>query len=125
MRKIEKAMVGAVLSGQNWKGSNTAVSHDPVIGGEECEVRLHGHLIAKRYLNGQWEISLAGWNTVTTRSRLSALIRGIAETRTYWKHFNAVYPHGLGVSSGKGIVRLHDARGITTIDSTGWHRVIL
>jgi hypothetical protein len=125
MRKIEREMLSAILAGKDWQHGNTCVSHDPVVGGEECEVRLHGHLIAKRYLNGQWEISLAGWNTVTTRSRLSTLIRGLAETRTYWKHFSAVYPDGLGVSSRKGIVRLHDARGFTTIDSTGWHRVIL
>jgi len=82
MRKIEQEMVTAIRAGRNWKSGNTEVLHDPVIGGCEVEVWLHGNLIAKRYYRGdapgQWQITLAGWNTNTTRSRLNALMYVIA-----------------------------------------------
>lgn len=118
MRKIEREMVAAFLTAAWLAKCNTTVSHDPVIGGIESEVRLHGHLIAKRYVNGELEINLCGYNTNTTRSRLSALIRGIAANEGATS-----YPSGLGVSSRKGVPRLHDARGETVIDAHGWHKV--
>ena len=118
MRKIEREIVTAFLSGEPLAKGNTTVSHDPVIGGIESEVRLHGHLIAKRYVNGVLEVCLCGYNTHTTRSRLSALIRGLAASGEA-----ASYPSGLGVSSRKGVIRLHDARGETVIDAHGWHKV--
>ena len=118
MRKIEREMLWAFLTVETLAKGNTTVSHDPVIGGIESEVRLHGHLIAKRYLNGELEINLCGYNTVTTRSRLNALIRGLAASEG-----GASYPSGLGVSSRKGVIRLHDARGETVIDAHGWHKV--
>ena len=115
MRKIEQQMLAAIKSGKNWKSRNTEVRHDPVIGGAEPEVYLHGHLIAKRYgiHRPRWEITLAGWNTATTRSRLSAIVR----------EFSRVGTQGLGVSTNKGQPYLHDVRGKVTVDSTGWHKV--
>jgi hypothetical protein len=73
MRLIEKRMIDAIASGKNWASGNTRVNHDPVIDGCEVEVYLHGNLIAKRFLHGQWRVTLAGWNTRVTRSRLNAL----------------------------------------------------
>lgn len=73
MRKIERDMIAAIRSGKNWTQGNTSVIHDPVIGATECEVRLHGNLIAKHILRTGWTMSLAGWGTPTTRSRLNAI----------------------------------------------------
>ena len=82
-------------------------------------------------------VSLAGWNTVTTRSRLSALISALADDlakrRPSLSVADAVadasgprlYPHGLGVSTCKGQARIHDARGITNINDNDWHSVQL
>lgn len=62
---------------------------------------------------GRWEVTLAGWNTVTTRSRLSAIVR----------HVSRLGPDGLGVSSRKGQPYLHDYAGKRPIDCWGWHLV--
>lgn len=70
MRKIEQDMISAIIGGYDWKGSNTTVTFD----GDDWEVRLHGNLIA-RCESGDLEVSVAGWNTSTTRSRINALLR--------------------------------------------------
>lgn len=75
MRKIERAMVAAIKAGKNRKDGNTEVVHFAYEGVPDgCHVYLHGHRIAERH-NNTWRFSLAGWNTPTTRSRLSALVR--------------------------------------------------
>ena len=72
-------------------------------------VFLHGNLIASSDDSGaSWEVNLCGWNTSTTRSRLTALIRSKG------------FP---GVSTKGGTPRLHDARGITEIDTGQFHKV--
>ena len=82
MRKIEEAMCAAVKERRDWKSGNTEV-----VNAYWCvNVYLHGNLIYREYLDGTVEFTLAGWNTVTTRSRLNAL--GI-EVRQ--KNFNAIY----------------------------------
>ncbi|UFK09579.1 hypothetical protein [Xanthomonas phage DES1] len=112
MRKIEQQMIKAIKKGKDWTSGNTKVINM----GNITNVYLHGHMIAIAHPNhGTLEISLAGWNTVTTRSRLSALIR----------EFAALGPDGLGVSTKQGQPRLHDAMGMRNIDSTGWHEVAL
>ena len=118
MRKVEKEMLAAIDNGLDWRGGNTRVEQRPVIAGLEVEVTLHGHLIAKRYFCGEdkpgrWEVTLAGWNTRTTRSRLSALIR----------HISRLGPEGLGVSDRKGQPFVHDFEGKRPINCNGWHRV--
>ena len=70
MRKIERDMVSAINGGYDWRSSNTTVTFD----GDDWEVRLHGNLIA-RYVGGKLEVSVAGWNTHTTRSRVNAILR--------------------------------------------------
>ena len=66
MRNIEKDMLAALAQGREWKSGNTSVSS----GGE---VRLHGHLIATLH-GGELTIKDAGWQTVTTKSRINALL---------------------------------------------------
>lgn len=108
MRKIEENMIQAMRDGRARQIGNTTVHHTEGL----CSVYLHGHMICQRGPLGL-HVSLAGWDTVTTRSRLSAIVRAFADNGGA----------GLGVSSRKGVVRLHDARGETVIDATGWHRV--
>jgi hypothetical protein len=113
MRKIEQQMLAAIKSGKNWKSRNTEVRHNECPMTWQTHVYLHGNLIAKLSPAGKWEISLAGWNTATTRSRLTAIIR----------EFSRVGTQGLGVSTNKRQPYLHDVRGKVAIDSTGWHKV--
>lgn len=89
MGKIETDMIRAITTGEDWHGGNTSVTHDPVIGDVEVEVRLYGHLIAKRFKGTGWEFNLCGYNTPLTRSRMSALICELV-------------PKSLGVSTQKG-----------------------
>ena len=69
MRKIEKKMNQAIRSRQNWTSGNTCVFSD-----DGSRVYLHGNLIAR--VGGPFmDILDGGWQTVTTKSRLNALIR--------------------------------------------------
>lgn len=68
MRQIEKNMVQAVKAGRNFRSNNTVVTVD----GSGIKVYLHGNCIYTIF-QGVARFTLAGWNTVTTRSRLNAL----------------------------------------------------
>ena len=65
MRKITRDAVQAFYAGTNYRNTNTEVKNGVYM--------LHGNIIAVRYDNGDIEISLAGWNTNTTRERLNGL----------------------------------------------------
>lgn len=76
MRAIEKQLVAAIRTGSNFCKSNTMYN------AETGQVFLHGNLIAEVETNQLSESTatpirmhwtLAGWPTVTTRSRLNAL----------------------------------------------------
>ena len=69
MRKIETEMNSAVLSRRNFSKANTSVSINDRI----AEVRLHGNLIA-RVGDNFVQILDGGWQSVTTKSRLNALL---------------------------------------------------
>jgi len=66
MRKITKQIAEALANGKNKTIGNTATI--------DGKVYLHGNKIAEWKENGLY-MSLAGWNTTTTRERLN----GIAE----------------------------------------------
>lgn len=124
MRKIEQNMVAAVnalrSAGDNatWQKDNTQViNHAIPNAGSATEIMLHGNHIATISENDSLTISLAGWNTQTTRSRLSALIIGFARVGRW--------PDGMGVSVSKTKPYLHDANGKRKIDNDGWHVVQL
>lgn len=66
MRKITKQAVSALLSGNNYKGSNTTVKNG--------WLSLHGNEIAQLDLiTGELRISNAGWFSNTTKERLNGL----------------------------------------------------
>jgi hypothetical protein len=69
MRKIERQMVAAIKAGKDFKLDNTEV----VACSNVVDVFLHGNLIARV---GETFIELfdGGWQTVTTKSRLNAII---------------------------------------------------
>ncbi len=92
MRKIESQMCHAVRQRYEFAKDNTAVSIDRSGERPVAEVRLHGNLIA-RIGDGFMQLSSAGWETVTTKSRLNALLRegvwggtghGIFQKDFYW-----------------------------------------
>lgn len=79
MRKIESQMCSAVHNSQNWSNANTTVSFNE----EEnvSVVRLHGNKIAT-VGDDYVEIFDGGYQTVTTKSRLNALINEFCEPTT-------------------------------------------
>ena len=71
MRKIEKQMCAAIHNNVNWSSGNTAVYFDPETG--VSIVRLHGNKIAE-ISDNDMTIFDGGYQSVTTKSRLNALI---------------------------------------------------
>ena len=71
MRKIEQQMNSAVANNKNWQSGNTTVHYNEENG--ESIVRLHGNKIA--VIGDDFlQIFDGGWQTVTTKSHLNALI---------------------------------------------------
>ena len=71
MRKIEQQMNTAIRYRRNWAGSNTMVR----VYKEVVEVFLHGnHIASVDTATNQLQIFDGGWQTVTTKSRLNALL---------------------------------------------------
>ena len=73
MRKIEQQMNSALLRKANWSGSNTTVQYNELT---NCSsVYLHGHQIATLdHSTKALKLSSCGYTTVTTKSRLNALL---------------------------------------------------
>ena len=71
MRKIEHEMNQAIAQGRDWSKANTSVHFNSEEG--VAVVRLHGNKIAEI---GEGFITLfdGGWQTVTTKSRLNAIL---------------------------------------------------
>tara|TARA_B100001173_G_scaffold26426_1_gene20823 strand:+ start:578 stop:925 length:348 start_codon:yes stop_codon:yes gene_type:complete len=73
MRKIERQMNFAISNKGNWSSSNTQVSFND---STNCSsVFLHGHNIATvDHSTNAVKVSSCGWQTVTTKSRLNAIL---------------------------------------------------
>ena len=88
MRKIEEQMNMAIRARKCWAGSNTTVRAY----NDSIDVYLHGHCIAwLDIINDVWTLSSCGWETVTTKSRLNALMSefnlgGIFQKNYQWYH---------------------------------------
>ena len=96
MHKIDEQVRAAFLTGSNVKLSNTQI--------EDNMLFLHGNKIAHLHDNGFIYITLAGWNTQTTRARI-----------------NAILPRGYVLKSKNGQPLLN---GIE-INASEWYRVDL
>ncbi len=144
MRKVEQQIIGAIASLQSGVFANTAITVES--DGRDnaphvVRVVLHASLIAQFNVRhdrtvSDLRITLAGYNTRITRSRLSLIIRHAAGARAdampsglgiSARGEDAAgpyrYPSGLGISARGDVVRLHDARGETVIDADSWHKV--
>tara|TARA_B100000482_G_scaffold102911_1_gene74142 strand:- start:267 stop:599 length:333 start_codon:yes stop_codon:yes gene_type:complete len=79
MRKIERQMNEAILNRKDFFSSNTSVENyvNNITGVKEAVVKLHGNHIAT--VGETLQICDAGWQTVTTKSRLNALCNEFAE----------------------------------------------
>jgi len=99
-RIIEAQMNRAIYQLKNFSKGNTRVE---ITDDGEVKVFLHGHNIAKK-IGHRWHINLCGWNSNTTRSRLSALLREFC---------------GTYVATKQGQAYL----GNEPIDSEGWYLV--
>ena len=84
MRKIEKTMCLAVSANRSFSCGNTLVTNND----GETRVYLHGNMIYKRNEDGEF-FTLAGWNTVTTRSRLRALGVDVSQ-KNFMPYYNGV-----------------------------------
>ena len=71
MRKIERQMNTAIRERRNWAGSNTTVMINE--NNNKAKVYLHGNLIAE-VCDEFVAIFDGGWQSVTTKSRLNALL---------------------------------------------------
>ena len=73
MRKLERQMNQAIRGQRNWAGSNTTVFTTD--NGLESTVYLHGNHIATYFhYDRTLQIFDGGWQSVTTKSRLNALL---------------------------------------------------
>lgn len=81
MRVLEYKMRNAVNNKKRASIGNTFVN----VEGSDVFVYLHGNLIYKE-VGGVKSFTLAGWNTVTTRSRLNAL--GCDVTQRNWMPYH-------------------------------------
>ena len=78
MRKIEQQMNEAILYRKDFFKGNTSVeNYITETGAREAIVKLHGNHIAT--VGDTLQICDAGWQTVTTKSRLNALCNEFAE----------------------------------------------
>ena len=78
MRKIEQQMNEAILYRKDFFKGNTSVeNYITETGAREAVVKLHGNHIAT--VGDTLQICDAGWQTVTTKSRLNALCNEFAE----------------------------------------------
>ena len=78
MRKVEQQMNEAILNRKDFFKGNTSVeNYITETGAREAIVKLHGNHIAT--IGDTLQISDAGWQTVTTKSRLNALLNEFAE----------------------------------------------
>ena len=88
MRKIEQQMNRAVVNKINWSNSNTFVEYNE---STNCStVVLHRTAIAVYDHNTQaLKLNTGGWHTVTTKSRLNAILQGlISGASVFQKNFD-------------------------------------
>ena len=69
MRKVTQTIATAFLAGKSASLNNTKTDGQ--------HVWLHGNLIASKNPDGSVNVTLAGWNSATTRDRLNGLIRAM------------------------------------------------
>ena len=109
MRKIETNMNTAIKKGRDFRSGNTEVSAFTcgATGRPGSIVKLHGNKIAEVYANSIVLFD-GGWQTVTTKSRLNALLdefatgTGVIQRNFEWfltyKHLKEDFVNGMEVA---------------------------
>ena len=98
MRKIEQQMNRAISNKADWSSSNTRVEYN---NNTNCSsIYLHGHQIATVSHNtNALKLSSCGWQTVTTKSRLNAILQeliaggGVVQRDFNWYLSYAIQSH--------------------------------
>ena len=91
MRKIEQQMVDALIANKkHWASGNTQVDCAP---DGRSTVHLHGNLIAIIDA-GNVSVTLAGWPTPTTRSRVNTLLGAFGVNARVYQHKGAQWLQG-------------------------------
>ena len=93
MRKIEREMIQAIIDRRDWSKANTSVEVHPssdIPTRKTMYIKLHGNTIGQYDDDGTLLINHQGWKTVTTKSRLNALIKFVLGDMSgiYQKNFN-------------------------------------
>lgn len=101
MRQITADINQAFYEGRKLTKSNTFTDGE--------NVYLHGNKIAYHDEHGVW-VSLAGWNTVTTRERVNGLLPRKAEGGFVQRNHGAYY-----------VKYIDGKQKLTAIDENGWH----
>tara|TARA_Y100001973_G_C5174532_1_gene321043 strand:- start:707 stop:1003 length:297 start_codon:yes stop_codon:yes gene_type:complete len=84
MRKVTKQIAEALKGGVSKTVSNTSTF--------EGNVYLHGNRIAQMHKDGTVYMSLAGWNTPTTRERLNGIAKVLGiKARFSQKNFDPYF----------------------------------
>lgn len=110
MRKIEKQMLSAILTGKEFRSANTVVTVRKRSDGVTItSVELHGNLIAQAssYDGDMWGFKLCGWNTPTTRSRVNAIMGAMCKGNP-------------GVHMVRGQLRFSQFSKSWAVDSVDW-----
>ena len=96
MRKIEQQMNTAIRYRRNWAGSNTMVR----VSREVIEVFLHGnHIASVDTATNDLTLFDGGWQSVTTKSRLNALLAEFTpERRIFQKDWQWFISDFLGMA---------------------------
>ena len=96
MRKIEQQMNTAIRYRRNWAGSNTMVR----VSREVIEVFPHGnHIASVDTATNDLTIFDGGWQSVTTKSRLNALLSEFTpERRIFQKDWQWFVSDFLGMA---------------------------
>ena len=94
MKKIDRQAAAAFVANMPFSGGNTIVT----VENDTVTMRLHGHIIASmRRKDNTLALTLAGYNTMTTRARLNGILdtlRMVENCRYTQKDFSAVLHYG-------------------------------
>ena len=107
MRKIEQQMNNAISNNLNWQSGNTAVAYNPET--NESTVFLHGNKIA---VVGDDFVQIfdGGWQSVTTKSRLNAILseHGIKGECVFQKNFKWYVDKFIGQAGTSPVYNRYD-----------------